>query len=256
MVRNLLFSFHDLDFLDSQGLDKNLLWVQPGVCFSLATNVLNLQPKCLLKILSIKITVILPPYTVYVPFHFEGHFSAERRRSANIFILGTCLTSHPSPQGELSLASNFLSLLHNPSPLRGSYQPYTHGSSYSLEEMAWNELLTPSPFSLPPYPFSLLPPYPFSPPTMYFFTLLYTRSWVLPDELSLCGLIQIKDPSQPWGAVMSIHLLGLSQKPKGRLDREVSAYLMVVEMSKQTEGKMRDGARTKTHVFYIYHSNS
>ena len=37
MVRNLLFSFHDLDFLDSQGLDKNLLWVQPGIRFSLAT---------------------------------------------------------------------------------------------------------------------------------------------------------------------------------------------------------------------------
>ena len=42
MVRNLLFSSHDWGFLDSQGLDKNLLWAQPGICFSLATNVLNL----------------------------------------------------------------------------------------------------------------------------------------------------------------------------------------------------------------------
>ena len=90
-------------------------------------------------------------------FHFEGHFSAERRSHANIFVLGTCLKPHPSPQGELSLASNFLSLLHNLSPLRGSYPPYTHGSSYSQEEMAWKELLTPASYipSLLPHRTSL-----------------------------------------------------------------------------------------------------
>lgn len=99
----------------------------------------------------------LLPSTVYAPFHFEGHFSAERRSHANIFVLGTCLKPHPSPQGELSLASNFLSLLHNLSPLRGSYPPYTHGSSYSQEEMAWKELLTPASYipSLLPHRTSL-----------------------------------------------------------------------------------------------------
>ena len=72
MVRNLLFGFHDLDFLDSQGLHKNLLLVQPGVCFSLATNVLNLEPKCLLKILSIRVTVISPPTLSMYLFTLKG----------------------------------------------------------------------------------------------------------------------------------------------------------------------------------------
>lgn len=48
----------------------------------------------------------------------------------------------------------------------------------------------------------LAPPYIPSQPPAHSFKLLCERTWVCPNELALCDLVQMEDPTQPWAGAM------------------------------------------------------
>lgn len=195
MARNFLFSFHNWAFLGSQVYRRthDLIWV-PWLLFLIGHHEHTpSQTQELLEDTQHKGYCQLLLLNSLSSHSTLKGFLVLWRWTITIFLfLG--LASNLPISLWLLLASNFLPLLHHLSPLSGSYPTHTQGSS-TLSctfqkkwhgRRCWHICYNPSP-SL----YSVL-------------TFLRKRTHVFPNELALCGLIQSKDPTQPWSGTVSI----------------------------------------------------
>ena len=186
MAKNLLFSFCDWGFPDSQGLwnnsgsyfDLGLPWPLFHISHHNYTQFLTQQPP---KETQHNLRSALAPARSMQPLQSE-ELCAVRMSSKKLFVPGICLKPCPFPHGWLFLASNFPPFVHNSSDV---HLRKVKIELYILEEMPGKEILTPA---------SYIP----SQPPAHSFKLPCRRTQVFLGESALCGLVQVQYPRQPW----------------------------------------------------------